>query len=99
VSGDPRRRLTRGRIGELIGELEELLERISNGPTADRDPRPLRAGAPTPPPTAWQGYAGELRDLCRRVLEEADEETAVGFWLFLIETAARHGRRAGGWPG
>jgi hypothetical protein len=96
MSGDPRRRLT----PELIAELEALLERVSNEPAVELDPAPLQAGAPTParPPTPWQDYARELRDLCRRVLEEADEKTAVGFWLLLVEIAARHGRRAGGWP-
>jgi hypothetical protein len=62
---------------------------------AEVERAPLPASAP-PPPTPWQRYANELRDLCQRVLEEADEETAVAFWLFLVETAARHGRR--GWP-
>jgi hypothetical protein len=97
MSGDPRRRLTPELIGELIAELEALLERVSNGSPVELDPS-LRVNEPAPPLTAWQGYALELRDLCQRVLEEANGETAVGFWLFLIETAARHGRRAGGWP-
>jgi hypothetical protein len=74
-----------GRTRELLDELRKLLRRA-----AEETP------APSPTLTPLQGYAAELRDLCRRVLEEADEQTAVAFWEFLIETAARHGRRAGG---
>jgi hypothetical protein len=48
--------------------------------------------------TAWQGYATELRALCQRVIDEADEATASAFFFFLIETAVRHSRRAGGAP-
>jgi hypothetical protein len=78
-------------VGDLFAELEALLARA-----ADHAPPAGAELPPTPRLTAWQGYALELRDLCRRVLEEADDETARAFWLFLIETAARHGRRAGG---
>jgi hypothetical protein len=90
VSGDRGRDL----VGDLLDELEALLSRAA----AAGSPL-LRASAPPPrptPATSWQEYANELRDLCRRVLEEADEATAVAFWSFLIATAARHRRRAGG---
>lgn len=73
---------------DLVAELGALLERVVAAAAAPP--------VPAAPLTAWQRYAGELRDLCRRVLEEADEETARAFFLFLLETAARHGRRAGG---
>jgi hypothetical protein len=84
-TGDERRRTT-----ALIADLEALLERVANAPLARR---PLAVDS-TMPATSWQNYASELRDLCQRVLEEADEETAVAFWVLLIETAARHGRHA-----
>jgi hypothetical protein len=103
VSGEHDRRLGRDLVAELVGELEALLARAAGdtssgaAATVEHETRPLlQAGAATPPATSWQEYANELRDLCRRVLEEADEETARAFWSFLIETAARHGRRAGG---
>jgi hypothetical protein len=94
-------------VAELIAELEALLERAADdGPTVanvvepagQRAPASLLAGATAAPLTPWQGYALELRDLCQRVLTEADEKTAVGFWLLLVEMAVRHGRRAGGQP-
>jgi hypothetical protein len=76
---------------ELIAELEALLGRAArSGRTSDT------AGAEAL--TAWQGYATELRALCQRVIDEADEATASAFFFFLIETAVRHSRRAGGAP-
>jgi hypothetical protein len=88
----------RGRdVGEeLVDELEALLAR-AGGLTFELEPFPVLAREPATG-TRLQQYANELRHLCQRVLEEADEETARAFWQFLIETAARHGRRAGGWP-
>jgi hypothetical protein len=81
-------------VGELLADLEALLARAAG----DEPPAslPELERPPAPRLTAWQRYAVELRDLCARVVEEADEETARAFWLFLIETAARHGQRAGG---
>ena len=84
------RRAERELVAELIGQLEQLLMRTVAESRSDRGARLILAGATAPTPTPWQGYALELRDLCRRVLEEADEETAVAFWLFL--------RRDGGSP-
>jgi hypothetical protein len=83
---------------DLLHELEALLARAADGtPPAEPASPPLEHEPETPlAVTPWQAYALELRDLCRRVLEEADERTAQAFWRFLVETAARHGRRAGG---
>jgi hypothetical protein len=92
VSGE----LDRDLAAELIAELEALLERAAGEAPAKRASAPP-ARAPIAGATSWQEYASELRDLCQRVLEEADEETARAFWRFLLEVAARHGRRAGGW--
>jgi hypothetical protein len=96
--------MTAGSSSSSSCSLEELLERVADeprhGPDAmavEVDPL-LLADASAPPQTPWQSYANELRDLCRRVLEEADEKTAAGFWLLLVEMAARHGRHAGEWP-
>jgi hypothetical protein len=88
---------------ELLAELEALLARAGNAqrrrrPPAELERPPLPASAPPSSETPWQRYANELRDLCRRVGEEADEETAVAFWIFLVEMAAWHGPRAGDWP-
>jgi hypothetical protein len=89
-------------VAELIAQLEELLARATDVEAdplevVEVDPLLLRGAPGSPPATPWQRYANELRDLCQHVLDEADEETAVAFWLFLIEMAAHHGRR-GGWP-
>lgn len=86
------------RPDDLVAELKALLVQAAAGPP------PLEAGLndgteESPAATALQEYARELRDLCGRVLRDADEPTARAFWLFLIETAARHGRRAGGSSG
>ena len=83
--------------GELIAELGALLARAA-GATSEPEPRVLRAAADPVAQTRLQEYANELAELCRRVLAEADEETGRAFWQFLIETAARHGPRAGERP-
>jgi hypothetical protein len=88
LSGEPGRELVR----ELLAELEVHLARAAGDtPPPDVEPPPQAAAASRA--TSWQNYANELRDLCGRVLEEADESTARAFWFFLIETAARHGPR------
>ena len=81
-------------VAELIMSLQALLDRAADEALPGATVEPDRER----PSTSWQKYANELRDLCRRVLDEADEETAVAFWLFFLEMAARHGRRACGWP-
>lgn len=78
---------------ELVAALAELLERATRRQSSRPADAPSSAQS-----TAWQQFAGELRDLCRRVLDDADEATAATFWSFLIATAAQHGRRAGEWP-
>ena len=78
--------------GELIHELEELLARAASSS------RMVHAAAGPVAETDLQRYANELASLCQRVLDEASEATARAFWSFLLATAARHGRRAGGWP-
>jgi hypothetical protein len=79
---------------DLLAELQALL---AGGLRFEREPLTFLA-AEHATQTPLQRYANELRDLSQRVLEEADEKTARAFWRILIETAARHGRRAGGWP-
>lgn len=87
MNGDREHELTR----ELVAELRALLERARR--------RRIDPGVSAEPAaTALQRYALELRNLCQRVLEEADEPTATSFWELLVELAARHGRRSGGWP-
>jgi hypothetical protein len=99
VTREDDRRAQRELVAELIGQLEQLLTRAATEPRSDAGAPLLLVGATATPLTPWQGYALELRDLCQRVVTEADEKTAVGFWLLLVEMAVRHGRRAGGWPG
>ena len=98
MSGDPRQPSR----PELLAELEALLARAGDAqrrrrPPAELERAPRLAGSPASL-TPWQRYAAELRDLCERVLEDADDETAAAFWIFLVEMAARHGRRSGEWP-
>jgi hypothetical protein len=96
VSREDDRRAERELVAELIGQLEQLLTRAATEPGSEPVASLRQPGAATAPLTPWQGYALELRDLCQRVLTEADEKTAVGFWLLLVEMAVRQGRRAGG---
>ena len=86
--------------GDLVAELEALLAAAAAftvPPPAeplDVEQRTIRAAAETD----LQHFANALAALCQRVIDEADEATARAFWRFLINTAAKHGRRAGGWP-
>jgi hypothetical protein len=94
--------------GDPIRELLELLERAEGA--YDSDPGEIRAAVSRSPlfvtfgqgdympvpGTGWQGFAWELRNLCRRVLTEADEQSAIAFWELLIEVAALTARRIPG---
>lgn len=53
--------------------------------------RPFR---PERPPTCLQEAENALRELVLAVIENLSDEEAAAWFAFLVETAARHGRRA-----